>query len=126
MQDLDYLILGQLIPAKNNPEIFDEYECKQNEVKLFSPLYDINNSTYLGVDTLLAFIMVRSDLDVTSFLYGYNESKSNLLYSVLKKIMPNILKRTCFKKHVSQISAERSAREFSNIFFLCALHNRQF
>ena len=118
MQDLDYLILGQLIPAKNNPEIFDEYECKQNEVKLFSPLYDINNSTYLVLDTLLAFIMVRSDLDVTSFLYGYNDSKSNLLYSVLKKIVPNILKRTCFKKHVSQISAERSAREFSNIFFL--------
>ena len=106
------------MPAKNNPEIFDEYECKQNEVKLLSPLYDINNSTYLGLDTLLAFIMVSSDPDLTSFLYGYNESKSNLLYSVLKKMIPNILKGTCFKKHVFQISAERSARKFSNIFFL--------
>ena len=55
------------MPAKNNPEIFDEYECKQNEVKLLSPLYDINNSTYLGLDTLLAFIMVSSDPDLTSF-----------------------------------------------------------
>ena len=28
----DYVILGQLIPAKNNPESIDEYKCKQNEV----------------------------------------------------------------------------------------------
>ena len=31
----DYVILGQLKPAKNNPENIDEYECKENEVKLY-------------------------------------------------------------------------------------------
>ena len=86
------------MPAKNNPEIVDEYECKQNEVKLLSPLYDINNSTYLGLDTLLAFIMVSSDPDLTSFLYGYNESKSNLLYSVLKKNNAKYLEGDVFQK----------------------------
>ena len=78
----DYVILGQLIPAKNNPENTDEYECKKN---YFSPIYDITNSKFLGQDTRLAFIMVRGDPDETFFLYGYDECKSNLLYSVSKK-----------------------------------------
>ena len=34
---LDYVILGQLIPAKNNPGNIDEYEYKKNEMKLNVP-----------------------------------------------------------------------------------------
>ena len=80
----DYVILGQLIPAKNNPENIDECECKENEVKLFSPFYGINIGNFLGLNTRLAFIMVGGDPDKT-FSNGYDESKSNLLYSVSKK-----------------------------------------
>ena len=32
-------------------------------------------------------------------------------------MIPNIFQETCFKNHVSQILEERSARNFSDIFF---------
>ena len=74
---LDYVILGQLILTENNPENIDKCECKQNEVKLFSPLCDVNTEEFLGLDTRLAFIMVRGNLDETFFSYSYDESKTN-------------------------------------------------
>ena len=80
----DYVILGQLIPAKNNPENIDECECKESEVKFFFPLYGINIGNFLKLDTRFAFIMVRGEPNKT-FSNGYDESKSNLLYSVSKK-----------------------------------------
>ena len=55
------------------------------------------------------------DVDKTLFLTGMTEY--SLLYSASKKTMPNIFQRICFKKHVSQILEERSARDFSDIFF---------
>ena len=80
----DYVILGQLIPAKNNPENIDECECKESEVKFFFHLYGINIGNFLKLDTRFAFIMVRGEPNKT-FSNGYEESKSNLLYSVSKK-----------------------------------------
>ena len=118
---LDYVILRQLIPAKNNPKNIDEYECKGNEVKLYIPLYDVNTGKFLGLDTHLAFIMVQGDAGKAFFLYGYDESKPNMLYPTSKKMMPNIFQQTCIKKHVSQILEEQSARDFSDIFFTCLL-----
>ena len=56
-----------------------------------------------------------SDADKTFFLTGMTEY--SLLYSVSKKTMPNTFQGTCFKKYVSQILDERSARDFSDIFF---------
>ena len=114
---LDYAILGHVIPAKNSLESTDEYEWKQNKVKLYVPLYDTDNGKFWGLDTHLAFIMVRGDADKTFFSYGYDESKSNLLYSVSKKIRPNIFQGKFFKKYVLQILEERSACEFYDILF---------
>ena len=74
---LDYVILGRLILTENNPENIDKCECKQNEVKLFSPLCDVNTEEFLGLDTRLAIIMVRGNLDETFFSYSYDESKTN-------------------------------------------------
>ena len=95
---LDYVVLGQLIPTKNSPQNLEDYECLPDEVKLVALLYDMNSGKFLGLDKRLAFIMVRGDYDETFFSYGYNKSKSNLLYSVPKTFFPNIFSRTCFKK----------------------------
>ena len=40
---LDYVVLGQLICTIDLPEDFNYYECKQDEVKLYVPIY--NNET---------------------------------------------------------------------------------
>ena len=56
---LDSVTLGQLIPAKNNPENIGKYKCKQDD---FLPIYDIINGKFLGQDARLVFVMVRATL----------------------------------------------------------------
>lgn len=56
---LDYVVLGQLIPAKNNLENIHEYKCKQNEVKLYVSFYDTNNVKFWGLDTHSSWSEVR-------------------------------------------------------------------
>ena len=51
------------------------------------------------------------------FSYGYDESKSNRLYSVAKKFLPNIFQGTCFSKHTQQILDGRLSHDFSALFF---------
>ena len=78
---LDYVILRQLIRAINCSDIIEEYECKPNEVKLITPLYNINSGEFLGLKKSLAFIMVRGDQDEAFFSYGFDKAKSRKLYS---------------------------------------------
>ena len=58
---LDYVILGQLIPAMNSPENIDEYESLPNEVKMVILLYNAYSGEFLGLEKRLAFILVRGD-----------------------------------------------------------------
>ena len=44
---LDYIILGQLIPAINTTDNMDEYGCKPNEVKLITALYNVDSGKFL-------------------------------------------------------------------------------
>ena len=60
---LDYVILGQLIPAMNNPKNIDEYDCLHNEVKLVVPLYNVDSGHFLGLKKCLSFTIVRGDQD---------------------------------------------------------------
>ena len=116
---LDYVILGQLILTENNPENIDKYECKQNEVKLFSPLYDINTEEFLRLDTPLAFIMVRATLTRLFFRIAMMKVNLTFMYSVSKKIMAHIFQGTCFKMHVSELLEQQSALDFPDIFLVC-------
>ena len=43
---LNYVILEQLICAKNFPEDFDNYECGADEVKLCVPLYNVERREF--------------------------------------------------------------------------------
>ena len=77
---LDYVTLGQLIPARNSPENITKYESGYNEVKLFVSLYNLENGDFLGLDERLAYIMVTGDKDEIFFFNGYDENNSKLLY----------------------------------------------
>ena len=96
---LDYIVLGQLIPAKNLPEDFENYECEQVEVKLFDPNYNVKTGVFLGVQNWLAYIMVRGDEHETFLSYGFEEEKSKILCLTFKQPLPNIFQGTSFKKH---------------------------
>ena len=102
---LDYFMLGQLIGAKNLPEDFDNYKCEPDEVKLYVPLYDVDTGEFKGLQNWLAYIMVRGDKNETLLSYGYDEDKSNILYSTFKQMLPNIFQGTSFKKHHPMFSA---------------------
>ena len=82
---LDYVMVGQLICAKNLPEDFDTYECKPDEVKLRVPLYNVEIGEFKGLQDWLAYIMVRGDEDEMFLSYGYDEDKSNIFIQLLSK-----------------------------------------
>ena len=46
---LDYVILGQLIYAKNLPDDFDNYRCQPDEVKLCVHLYNVETGQFKGL-----------------------------------------------------------------------------
>ena len=46
---LDYVILGQIIPANNSPPDLDNYVLKENEVILNIPLYNTKIGHFRGV-----------------------------------------------------------------------------
>ena len=47
-------IIGQLIPAANQPEDIATHECQPNEVKLLTCIYDLTNGQFKGVRESLA------------------------------------------------------------------------
>ena len=114
---LDYIILGQLICAKNLPEDFENYECKQDEVKLFVPNYNVKTGDFLDVQNWLAYIMVRGDEHETFLSYDFQKEKSKMLYSTLKQPLPNIFQGSSFKKHYPMLLNEGQVQDFSTLFF---------
>ena len=54
-------IIGQIIPAANQPEDISTYECAENEVKLYTCIYDNSTGEFKGVRGSLAYIILGGD-----------------------------------------------------------------
>ena len=110
-------ILGQLIVAANQPDNIDEYHCAENEVKLLSCVYDLESGDFKGVRLMLAYIILRRDDEEVFFSYGYDKSKSKVLYSYSKEQIPNAFISTSFKRHFNEIVNEKKDEVSSNLFY---------
>ena len=110
-------ILGQIIVAANQPKNTDEHVCLENEVKLLSCVYDIESGDFKGVRLMLAYIVLRGDEDEVFLSYGYNKTKSKILYSYSKQQIPDAFTSTSFNKHYSEIMNERDSEDFSKFFY---------
>ena len=110
-------ILGQLIFAANQPKKIDEHKCEPNEVKLLSCVYDLESGDFKVVRLMLAYIVLRGDEDEIFFSYGYNKSKSKILYSYSKQQIPDAFISTSFKKHFSEIMNEKRDENSSSLFY---------
>ena len=122
---IDYLILGQLILANNCPDLHN-YRLKENEVILYSPLYNTENGYFRGVKKWLSYILIQGNPDETFLSYGYNEERSKVLNASYKHPLPNIFQGTAFKKHAKMLTEERSAEDFSwLLFFLSSTTDRK-
>ena len=107
------------------PENFENYECKENEVKLCVPLYNVETGEFRGLQKWLAYIIVVGDEDELFLSYGFDEDKSNVLYSSYKQILPNIFQGTSFKKHNTMLlNGGNRSRTFQDVLF-SALCNGQ-
>ena len=110
-------IIGQLIIAANQPKDINEYACNDNEVKLLSCVYDLENGTFKGLRLMLAYIVLRGDDDEVFFSYGFNKAKASVLYSYSKQQIPDTFISTSFKKHFQEVVNERKDDKHSEMFY---------
>ena len=110
-------IIGQLIIAANQPENINEYQCADNEVKLLSCVYDIESGKFKGLRLMLAYIVLRGDNDEVFFSYGYNKTKSTVLYSYSKQQISDTFITTSFKKHFQEVINEKKGESYSEMFY---------
>ena len=120
-------IIGQLIFAANQPNDISEYVCLPNEVKLLSCVYDLESGEFKGVRLQLAYIVLRGDEHEIFFSYGYEKSKSKVLYSYSKQQIPDAFTSTSFKKHFNEIINEKKDDENSSslFYFLPSISDRK-
>ena len=120
-------IIGQLIFAANQPNDISEYVCLPNEVKLLSCVYDLESGEFRGVRLQLAYIVLRGDEHEIFFSYGYEKSKSKVLYSYSKQQIPDAFISTSFKKHFNEIINEKKDDENSSslFYFLPSISDRK-
>ena len=120
-------IIGQLIFAANQPNDISEYVCLPNEVKLLSCVYDLESGEFKGVRLQLAYIVLRGDEHEIFFSYGYEKSKSKVLYSYSKQQIPDAFISTSFKKHFNEIINEKKDDENSSslFYFLPSISDRK-
>ena len=57
----DIFIVGQIVPLLKQPEKLDEYEPKENEVKIICAIYDTVSGPFLGLENCLGYLTVRVD-----------------------------------------------------------------
>ena len=110
-------IIGQLIVAANQPKDINEYSCKENEIKLLSCAYDPESGNFKGLRLMLAYIVLRGDNDEVFFSYGFNKSKSSVLYSYSKQQIPDTFISTSFKKHFQDVVNEKKNEDYSKMFY---------
>ena len=82
-------VIGQLIPAANQPEDIAVHECQPNEVKLLTRIYDLTNGQFKGMRESLAYIVLRGDMEEVFLSYGFDTAKSKVLCAVSKEKIPD-------------------------------------
>ena len=113
-------ILGQPIPTANQPEDIATYECKKNETKLCTCIYDLTTGELKVVRESRAYIVLRGDKEEAFLSYGSDATRSKVLYATSKEKIPDAFSSTCFNKHYLEIMNER--REKENHSTLCYLY----
>ena len=81
----------------------------------------------MGIREQLAYIVLRGDQHEIFFSYGYDKSKSQILYSYLKNQIPNAFVSTSFRRQFSEVVNEKKEKEDSSslFFFLPSINDRK-
>ena len=95
-------IIGQLIVAANQLPEMNQYVCKDNEVKLYTCMYNLQTGEFLGLRYEVAFIVLMRVVVIMRIRH----QKIFNLCSTLKQKLPDVFMSTSFKKHYSEIMNE--------------------
>ena len=76
-------ILGQLIPAANQPKDIATYNCNENEAKLLCCIYDLDTGEFKGIREQLAYIVLRGDKN--EIFFHTDTTKTNLKFVFIFK-----------------------------------------
>ena len=118
------VILAQILPYANCPNL-DTYKLKDDEVLLMCPVYDKDTSTFKGIETRVALIIVRGDENECFLSYGYDPDKSKQLYSSFKKEIPNVFTSTTFKKFNDFLTSTDKGEYSTLFYFLPSITDRK-
>ena len=101
------------------PEVdLDNHKYLDNEVLIFTPLYNTENGLYRGLKKRLSNIILRGDLNETFFSYGFDKERSKVLYCTVKQPLPNIFQCTAFKKHIQYLLNQNQEKSCCSKMFL--------
>ena len=121
----DHQILGKVIEALNPPKDVSSFVFKEREIKMTRPYYDPTTGEFLGLYDSVGFLVVLGDEEEHFRNYGYDESKSKLLYSFYKRSIPNAFAGTMFNRHRIMFESGESNTDSSKVyFFLSSITDR--
>ena len=123
----DYVILGQIVPFKSQPESdIDEFISKDKKfVKIYTPSYDLNSGEFLGINEVVGYIMLRNVENEVFFSYGYSEEHASTLFCHQKQSIPNIFRATAFNLHRLSTHLENKSTMSDICFYLPSITDRK-
>ena len=106
-----------MVVAANQPKDITTYNCNEYEVKLHCCIYDLTTGEFKGIREQLAYIVLRGDKNEIFFSYGFDKSKSQVLYPYSKQQIPYAFISSAFKKHYKEIINDKKENEDSSSLF---------
>ena len=92
----DVYVIVQIMPLSQQPKNIENYELKEDEVKIVQPRYDPVSGELLGIEYCVALVTVRDDPEEQFFDYSYNKDNTKVLFSTKKVKIPSSFKSTVF------------------------------
>ena len=92
----DVYVIAQIMPLSLQPKNIENYELKEDEVKIVQPRYDPVSGELLGIEYCVALVTVRDDPEEQFFDYSYNKDNTKVLFSTKKVKIPSSFKSTVF------------------------------
>ena len=124
---LEFVIIGQILSVANRPPNidFDKYNYKENEVLIFTPIYNNENGLYRGLTKKLGYVILRGvqNKDFIAMVL----IKRNQKFCTVKQPLPSIFQCTSFKKHSAFLMSQNQENlMFSKMFmFLLSTLDRK-
>ena len=113
----DYYLIGQINEGINPPADIENYVCKEREVKMYKPCYNVVLGRFQGLCETLGFIVVRGDPEKHFLDYGYNKQNSKILCLYHKRRIPSFFSGTFFNQRNFQFESGGSQTTYSNVYY---------